>query len=291
MADDSSGLWVRNYLVSFLDVLGQRDQLRRIASLPRSQEERDSIVQVLAATYGFVREMRRLFGVYFTTTREGSPFARTLGTDEQRELRELLRKEVSFRAFSDSFVVAVPLMEDRDFTIAMNSVYTAIVATCGMPLVCLVGRHALRGGLDIGVALPIGDDEVYGPALERAYTLESECAHSPRVAVGEQVQSYLRFVAAAAPQTRLGEVARQAATRCERYLFRDSDGQLALDFLGEEFRRTMSNAAPFVENVPRALAFVREQCDRWAREGNDKLLGRYQHLLEYFESRQSLWIP
>jgi hypothetical protein len=49
----------------------------------------------------------------------------------------------------------------------------------------------IRGGIELGLAMDIDNDDIYGPALARAYTLESKVAQYPRIVIGEELILYL----------------------------------------------------------------------------------------------------
>jgi len=66
---------------------------------------------------------------------------------------------------------------------AVNGIYSAFVATCGIGLLSLSVKVPMRAGLDVGVATKIDDNEIYGPGLERAFYLESQLAEYPRFIV------------------------------------------------------------------------------------------------------------
>ena len=58
----------------------------------------------------------------------------------------------------------------------MHGVYDAFMATSAISLNFLAAKITLRSGLDVGIATQIQGREIYGPALERAYFMESNLA-------------------------------------------------------------------------------------------------------------------
>jgi hypothetical protein len=88
---------------------------------------------------------------------------------------------------------------------AINAVYDAFVATCGIGSLSLSIHLPMRAGLDVGVAMQIDDKEIYGPALESAFYLESKFADKyPRFIVGKELLSYLYWVENQQCETRIG---------------------------------------------------------------------------------------
>ena len=75
----------------------------------------------------------------------------------------------------------------------MRGVYAALTSAASTFLTMLAGRQAIRGGIDVGVAVELRDKELYGPALARAYELESKTANYPRVVLGEELIRYIQF--------------------------------------------------------------------------------------------------
>ena len=130
--------------------------------------------------------------------------------------------------------------------------------------------------------------EVYGAALERAYTLESSLAEYPRILVGAEFQSYLRWVSVQTPRTDFGRIALTTAQRCQRFLYQDTDGRLMLDFLGDAFRESVGDRIePHV--VREAYEFVRRQSLETRQKGDHVLASRYFRLLRYFDERLGSW--
>lgn len=279
---------VQHFLVAFLDVLGQRAELRSLVSLPTNEEDLRRTATTLKRTLGFVLKVRALFKEFFTKFSEPSEFLKLLPEPERVLLRELRKSEVSFYGFSDSFVVAIPLRTDNDHCTQMNGVYAALIAACWTPVASLFDEHTLRGGIDVGVGVQLGSGEVYGAALERAYTLESEVAGHPRIAVGNELIQYLEFVRDLPVTTIPGRCAKEVARRCLRFIMKDIDGQPILDFLGEAFREA-SDRAVKPDLVRKSYQFVIKEYDHWMTSGNDKLALKYKNLREYFETRKSLW--
>jgi hypothetical protein len=146
----------------------------------------------------------------------------------------------------------------------------------------------MRAGLDVGVATQIDDDEIYGPALERAYYLESNLAEYPRYLVGKELVNYLLVVENQKCKTRIGQVAKGMAKYCREMIIQDSDGRFMLDFLGEKIKE-MSDNVVGQEIIISASEFVLSQVKKYTENDNAKMAARYYRLLRYFNSRKSIW--
>jgi hypothetical protein len=157
----------------------------------------------------------------------------------------------------------------------MNGVAATLGGLCGIFALSLFSEHPIRGGVDVGLGLLITPDEVYGPALERAYFLEAECAKYPRIVIGQELCDYLAEVETQTETTPHARFAKQTAACCRAFLTVDTDGLRILDWLGP-------GARPFIEPmmndiVTPAYAFVTEQERYYLSLGNTKLSERMQN--------------
>ena len=140
----------------------------------------------------------------------------------------------------------------------------------------------------MGVACQIEGKEIYGPALERAYFLESNLAEYPRFLIGKELFTYLHGVENQQFRTRQGEIAKNIAKFCREMIFQDTDGRPMLDFLGERAKEAADNSIN-AEAVKSARYFVITQYKECFDKENHKLSSRYFRLLEYINSRAKSW--
>jgi hypothetical protein len=271
------------HLVAFLDVQGQRERFRQLR-LPKNPEESAAVAEVLTQTAGFVLDLRQAFDEQFES------FAAGTGDMMKRHTEEPVRPK--FVGFSDSFVVSVPLRNDRGDLLPIVRVFAAMSAAAVVMLMSLASKHPLRGGIDVGLGTEIGPQEIYGAALESAYVLESQNAGYPRIVIGDDLSRYFdselaRFRAETTP------VARALAAITERMMgliATDTDGKRILDYMGETM---VLHAGPGGGQkdilVRRAYDFVLAEQKRIVEGQNAKLIPRYEALRRYVESRLPLW--
>jgi hypothetical protein len=169
------------YLVAFLDVLGQRKRFRQLR-LPKTQEEYLSVQEVLRNTVGFVSRLRDVFCDVF----RGQFEALQAGVLNSKPVEENFLPP-DFLGFSDSFIASVALRNEDQHLAANIKVFATLSAACIVMLTSLASKHALRGGIDIGLAAELSPGEIYGSALEGAYRLESCQAEYPRVLIGDEL--------------------------------------------------------------------------------------------------------
>ena len=277
------------YLVLVSDVLGQRSRLRALKDLPNSPNEMQAAIRVLKDTVGVVLFWRQGFRDFLAAWRRHSPFFEQLPDQAKESLRRALSCSISLRQFSDSVVMSVCLLDDEcEGCNTLSGVLGALLAACGMHALSLCGKHPMRGGVDVGLGMPLPEGDVYGPALERAVYLESEVAGFPRIAVGTELVRYLDSMAARPVASPFGTLAKHFAQASRRLLYTDIDGVVALDFLGEEFRAHDGNSV-LGEVLPEAYHFVRTTQRSCHQQKDKKLSERYDMLWAYFRSRAYIW--
>lgn len=274
------------HLVACIDLLGQKQNLAKLLSVPHTSDAQEEIHSLLKKTYGHVRFVRNTFADLFN--RFGTALRPDLLEPAQREQFARFREtRIPMFAFSDTIVVGLSLTEDPEFghARAAKALFAALAGMMGVHFLTLAARVPLRAGIDIERAMTIGDDEVYGPALVCAHHLESGVAQYPRAVVGPGVAKYLRFLSSrrhqegASPWDR---VASQMADQCGDLLCYDpTDHHLMLDFLSP----WMMEMSEFATPAGMALRFAQDERAQHVASRNHKLVERYSHLLEYFAGR------
>ena len=277
------------YLVLVSDVLGQRSRLRALKDLPNSPDEMQAAIRVLKDTVGVVMFWRQGFRDFLAAWGRHSPFFERLPPHVKDAMHRALSCSISLRQFSDSVVMSVCLLDDNcEGCNTLSGVLGALLAACGMHALSLCGKHPMRGGVDVGLGMPLPESDIYGPALERAVYLEGEVAGYPRIAVGAELANYLDSMAARPVASPFGTLAKHFAQASRRLLFTDTDGVVALDFLGEEFHAHDGNLV-LGEILPDAFRFVRTTQLSCHEQKDQKLRERYDMLWAYFRSRARIW--
>jgi hypothetical protein len=265
-----------HHLVGFLDVLGQRERFRQL-EIPKTPEDYARVGQVLRETAGFVCGLRDTFRKNFKAFEAG------ISTGPLGMLGSM---EPKFVGFSDSFVVSVALRNDRGDLIPIVSAFAALSAAATVMLTSLAGRHALRGGMDVGLGTELEAGEIYGTALERAYLLECQSAQYPRIVIGDELWKYLsaalvRFETDVAPDAR---VAKAIVQKIMQLISTDTDGKRIVDYLGPVLKELMKPGDVKIMVQP-AYDFVVAEQERLSSMADAKLGERYALLRRYFESR------
>lgn len=144
-----------------------------------------------------------------------------------------------FVNFSDLVVRVLPINTDANRQVRLGLVFHEIFDLCHLQ-VNLVNRGVLvRGALTLGF-ITFRDGLIFGPALARAYDIESRIAKYPRLVVDEVVVEGLKQIPALRAHSFKEEMEYLKGT-----LRRDSDGALFLDYLNW----TQENVEDIAEHI------------------------------------------
>ncbi|TAL33967.1 MAG: hypothetical protein EPN93_13120 [Spirochaetes bacterium] len=190
------------------------------------------------------------------------------------------------KTFSDSIIIYSPISDD-DRQLYLQGVFSTITACAAAYTILMHDEIIFRGGIDIGIAFEIGNEEIYGSALVKAYELESKTARYPRIVIGDELVAFLKTIAAGLFRTNIENINKDVATKCLKLLMIDGDGHIAIDVLGSEiFTLFEDSLGSFIHRV---VKFIEKQV-LTAKENKDtELYFRYIALEGYIESRLEIW--
>ncbi len=282
-------LFIGNYVAAFIDILGQRNALAAFSVLPDTSDPQQhaKFVAMLKETLGVVQGIHDICKKFFDGY--ASPDLDHDIPKEKLETFETMRKmDVRFQRFSDGLVVFHSIANTA-VKCPTRAVF-GLLGTCGCA--CLLGlaaKHPIRGGIELGWGAELWANELYGSVIPKAYTLESEVAQYPRIAIGSDLLAYLHSLKNSVEQDIYSRFNKQLAQSCLDVMCVDCDGVVIVDYLGEGFKEHMSSCVePKV--VAAAFRFVLEQLDYWAHRRNTKLVSRYMMLRDYFAARLHVWM-
>jgi hypothetical protein len=270
-----------HYLVAFVDLLGQRDKLKKFDAIPkdRSGIEYLEFVEIVKDTVGAVDDLQQTCRQLFDQ----------FGDAEQNRilqqfpgLHKFNKIGIKFQHFSDGLVIYMPLKEDGGYSPA-KGVYAALAA-CGM--LCLIGlakKRPIRIGIAIGIAAELRDNELYGKAVADAYEAESFIAQYPRVLVANDVLNYLKERANLQCEEKDIDCHMKSglAQQSLKLLSPDYDGRLIVDYLGDFFRKHLL-AGEHDSLCQIAYQYVNDELVKQQERQNTKLAFRYSLLHGYF---------
>ena len=281
----------RLYVIGVLDILGQSRRLRECVNFPPVTEaDAQRVERNLRETVGTVDRFRQLFQLQFETRQQTfDEDLLEIPEPERATLRAALAPTLVSWGMSDTYCVAVPLQPGSGHIGAMAtfaSVYRLLQATAVTWLVSLADGVPFRGGVELGMAAQMRENDVYGQALIHAYHLESEVAQWSRIVVGETLVVALEGVRQNRDPRFQG--AAMFADRCRSMLRRGIDGNTEIDLLDGVWSNAGHRQA-FREVFGRAHDYVREQLREHQAAENTTLISRYQTLLAYFNDRATAW--
>lgn len=250
------------------------------------------VAELIEAVRGSVAVIRRFHGLYdaFRTGAdvEDLDALKHLPAEAQQRAKEWRSTAIRSLRFSDGLVVYSSLVRSPEHS-PVRALYELVCACGSLMLTTLAWGHPIRGGLDVGTGIEVEGDQLYGPAVVKAYELESKPygAEYPRIVVGKTLTEYLATQASKEGDVWVNLDA-QLAQGIRELLAQDGDGHTIVDYLGAGFKAKVSyQLSP--SHVRRARDFAAGELERFKREGNKKLTERYQRLVDYFERRAHVW--
>jgi hypothetical protein len=275
------------YFVALIDVLTQKEALQEFNKLPQTEDEKTKFIQAAKKTFGVVDGIRGLFDEFFTAYQKAENLDQNLPAEMQHLFDKMRTVQVNSQRFMDTIIIYVPLADSVNSS-PLTGIYSALLA-CGSTFLCsLAAKHALRGGLEIGLGAELTDGEIYGPVVYEAYRLESSVADYPRIVAGQELLKYLFHKRDVVDSALLARFTSQMAETCLRFLVQDIDGHATLDYLGREFMERGEYLLIKDGVHLKAYDFIIEQASRWKARKDTKLSFRYSLLQKYFDARLSM---
>ncbi len=269
-----------NYVVSFIDLLGQTERLLKYPLVPDIASPDDDLKRWLKSTFGRVEGFRDSFRDYLA--------AATKHEYTVAQLKGFRFHQIKIAPVSDSVVLYTSLYDEPDI-VPMHDVHELFGACGSLFLLFLSQGIPFRGGIDVGVGMELPDLGFYGSAIPKAYYLESHVAEYPRVVVGSDMVECLQAATRQPGQDVKSKLVRKMAQDTLAMLMDDANGVHMIDFLHPYFRGLFAGEA--ASTFQSARTFVQSEIVRWqGPPANDKLLDRYRRLAHHFDDRRSEWL-
>jgi hypothetical protein len=278
---------IRNHLVAFIDLLGQRKQMEELLFIPpRSQ---------IAAREDFRSRITRLMGAFAFVQQNISHIAQAsnshhleaiegVDTAVQAQLQKYRATDVSYQPFSDGIVLFSPLSTEGHFP--LGSVYSLLCACSSIMLLTLDKGFPIRAGIAIGAGCNLNGGGIYGPVVAEAYRLESEVAKYVRIVVHNEFIPWLdSFVSREYPSEQDRRVAAAMVAKCREMVTVDIDGVLILDFLSPTSLTLLGGIEANAQPIAGMRDFVGQMLTKFAQEENEHILSKYKWLNRYIDSR------
>lgn len=281
------------YLVAFIDVLGQKEAFRDLEN-QSLEDNHPKLIEAHKQTALFIDTLRNGFKDFFDAyTTEKEPSIQVDPT-KMDQFKAMLKSNLKHQRFSDCIQAYVSLHTDQYHSNAINGVFGTMLACGGMLLLSLAMKKAFRAGIEVGIGTELDNGEIYGPVLYKAHELENKVAEYPRIVIGQELINYLKTLAnkhqRLLAQTKEDvELCKLMATNCLKMIVRDLDGVPILDYLGNEFLKSINENSEQAEKFKNvfnlALQFIELEYAKRKQTGDKKLALRYYLLLNYFKTK------
>lgn len=271
---------LENVFVVFLDVLGQRSKLRKIREVPSTGDEEVRVQKIVDETMGTTLAYRGIRDRFMSNVLE--PKKAADGTHQF--LADLIQSppEIVSYNLSDALVFATPIFREGGPTHSLKSIFHILIESCNLMAHSLANGFPLRGGIEVAPGILDGN-EVFGPALAKAYEIETHSAEYPRVVVGNNA---FQLLTAAADQDDVDDPEKKMmsgiAGACLTLITQDTDGRKMLDPFGKGVF-ALREDKEFQQRLNQAIAFAIREEKIHKSEGEEKLQARYYRLSAYLE--------
>lgn len=285
------------HVVAFLDLLGHKEKLLQIEGIINkspTEIDRERIKITLRETIGVIQNFRKSFTEFFELL-TNHPMPKDFPLEFQEKFKEYRAfSKINFQNFSDSVIIWTRIVDQTEINYlnSLNSLYGILGVVALLYPLYLSQNAPFRGGIDVegGILISSRGNEIYGPALNRAYTLECKDASYPRVLIGKGVIDFLDFASKYKFKDPLIQgLCLKTIENCKQWMVTDEDGKLMVHFLGPQAKALLlTTSNNFIADIFNPMEqFILDSQKKF--ESNDKLKERYDHLRNYFDKYVHLW--
>lgn len=185
------------------------------------------------------------------------------------------------KSFSD-LITSYILLGNNEHKLQFQGIYFLLLSNCEVFLKMLADGIALRGGIDLGMAIKNDENELYGSALLNPYILESKVAKSIRIVIGQTLYNCIQEISSNEDLgNELLNLNIRYAQLCKKLIKQDTDGEYILDYLSDEFSQMES----FTIYYEKAKQFLDIEYNNLRRKKEFDVAKKYQQAIKYFESK------
>lgn len=280
---DSSELRFANYAVCYVDLLGQRDALKGQALLPEDHETpdgREKLIALLKKSIGSIVSLQQSSEQFVHGSNIETDLFDKIPEEHVALAKKMKRSLVQVQRWSDGLMLYTPLTGLDHYPI--NSITDMIIQAGALCYIGLAKRSPLRGGMEIGWAVELHKNELYGSAVARSYELENYVAGYPRIVLGNDLMDYIISLTRVTAESIEDRFQKGRAEMCLNYINVDTDGRPFINYLSERYVQDISGKNNSAIYGP-ARKFVVEQLAEHMKNQNSKLAFRYATLLQFFD--------
>ena len=270
-----------NYLVAFIDLLGQRNALAGQGILPsfKNAEQKAKFTETAKQTIGSILRLQRDSEALVdgANRKTFADIRQELPKEFHAIVDDLTGARISTQRWSDG-IVYFYCLRGSNIVRDLGAIYDLVTRVGSLTLLGLATKTPVRGGLEISWGVELHPNELYGPAVANAYYLESAIAQQPRMVLGEHLVDYLHALTKYPDNDVRGHFVRNFSSVVLDLILKDSAGVPFVHFLHPEFMQKGDN--PHTTLYPLAMSYIDSQIDEHAN--CEKLMQRYTQLKEYF---------
>jgi hypothetical protein len=289
------------YVLAFIDILGQKQELNKLNQDSLSHKETQKIFQ---KTAGKVLDLRDELNKNF------EEFESFIHLEHKQEFKKeiLPFNKLQISSLSD-LITGFTSLEKRDNPMFLYSLaLEGFLLSVGFTFINLLAKDIkVRGAIDIGVAVKVDQNEIYGQPLNWAYHLESNVADYPRILISGRTIKFL--------QNSYEKLNKELNTKYYKYsqsvayedfepnfnknylnekvsklIAQDKDGNYILNYLGSAFIKHIKRGKA-EQTVINAYKNLQVEFNKHQINSNTKLMSRYEKAIEYFHFALSQSYP
>ena len=257
------------YVCSLIDILGQKEKLMKLNDISL-----DESISIFQQTYGNVNKFREY-------TNDSISFVNQIKSKHNLK-NSFTSNPIEMKSFSDLITNYVLLGNGKHkHKLQFQGIYFLLLSNCEVFLKMLANGIALRGGIDLGMAIKNDENELYGSALLNSYILESKVAKSIRIVIGQPLYNYIQETSSNEDfNDELLDLNIRYAQLCKKLIKQDTDGEYILDYLSDEFSQMES----FTIYYEKAKQFLDSEYSNLRIKQQFEVAKKYQQAIKYFEN-------
>lgn len=278
-----SEILTSNYVVAYIDLLGQSKKLDEYRLVPIIRDERFKNWQ--KETYGTVMGLRQII----------SNMISTYNSDKLISKQLFKTNGIQIKPFSDSIIVYTSLYEENNSYLPIIDVCSIIFSIGATLLTALSNGINFRAGIDIGICSDDKADGIYGSAISNAYNLESKIANFQRIIIGKELAEYITENANYSDHSYKtiansnGLFRNTEAKDILKILLPISNGNFMVNILSDEYKQIFYKIGErkIAENALKIINSIIESYDEIKYDIN--VISKYLLLRQYFLKYITIW--
>ena len=255
------------YVCSLIDILGQKEKLMKLNDINLAES-----IPIFRQTYGNVKKFRKY-------TNDSINFVNQIKSKHNFK-NNFTSNPIEMKSFSDLITSYVLLGKD-EHKLQFQGIYFLLLSNCEVFLKMLANGTALRGGIDLGMAIKNDENELYGSALLNPYIIESKVSKSIRIVIGQTLYNHIQEISRNEDLAdNLLDLNIRYAQLCKKLIKQDNDGEYILDYLSDEFLEMKS----FTIYCKKAKQFLDFEYNNLKIKQQFDVAKKYQQAIKYFEN-------